>query len=208
MAASLIETHRLYARMVAQVQPSWIESAGAHLVKRTYGDAEWDPAKGLAFARETVSLYGRVLQQRATRQFRDRRSRSPRIACSSRRRWCAGSRRCRLHSSIATMQRRSRIEQVEACLRRRDLLAGDESLVRFYIERIPPTIASTRAFERWWRGEQAQRPHMLDAPESVFLAQPLPAHEPSGLSVATRRRRQSRAPCITSSIQPRPMTTA
>ena len=34
VAASLVETHRLYARMVAQVQPSWIESAGAHLVRR------------------------------------------------------------------------------------------------------------------------------------------------------------------------------
>jgi ATP-dependent helicase HrpA len=57
VAASLVETHRLYARMVAQVQPSWIESAGAHLVKRTYGDAEWDGQRGMAFARETVSLY-------------------------------------------------------------------------------------------------------------------------------------------------------
>ena len=47
--------------MVAQVQPSWIESAGAHLVKRTYADAEWDPLKGLAFARETVALYDRLL---------------------------------------------------------------------------------------------------------------------------------------------------
>jgi hypothetical protein len=34
--------------MVAQVQPSWIESAGAHLVKRTYGDAEWDAQRGMA----------------------------------------------------------------------------------------------------------------------------------------------------------------
>ncbi len=61
VAASLVETQRLYARMVAQVQPSWIESAGAHLVRRTYGEAEWDPGRGAARARETVSLYGRVL---------------------------------------------------------------------------------------------------------------------------------------------------
>ncbi len=39
VAASLVETQRLYARTVAQVQPSWIESAGAHLVRRTYGDS-------------------------------------------------------------------------------------------------------------------------------------------------------------------------
>jgi len=44
VAANLVETQRLYARMVAQVQPSWIESAGAHLVRRTYGEAQWVPA--------------------------------------------------------------------------------------------------------------------------------------------------------------------
>ena len=104
MAASLIETQRLYARMVAQVQPSWIESAGAHLVKRTYGDAEWDPAKGLAFARETVSLYGRVLSSGRRVNFAtvDRGRRASHVH-----RGGAGApaaRRCRLHSWIATMQ--------------------------------------------------------------------------------------------------------
>jgi ATP-dependent helicase HrpA len=74
---------------------------------------------------------------------------------------------------------RARIEQVESRLRRRDLLASDEALVRFYLERVPPHIASTRVFERWWRGEEAQRPHWLDAPEEVFLAQPLPRMDPA-----------------------------
>ena len=61
MAASLVETHRVYARMVAQIQPSWIEAAAAHLVRRNYGDAEWSVERGMVLARETVSLYGRVL---------------------------------------------------------------------------------------------------------------------------------------------------
>ena len=92
VAASLVETHRLYARMVAQVQPSWIEAAGAHLVKRTYGEAEWDAQRGMAFAKETVSLYGRVLSSGRRVSFADGRSASPRNACSSRKRWCGASR--------------------------------------------------------------------------------------------------------------------
>ena len=40
------------------------------------------------------------------------------------------------------------------CLRRRDLLAGEDALVRFYLERIPPAMASTRAFDKWWRTEE------------------------------------------------------
>ncbi|MEY4933405.1 MAG: hypothetical protein RLZZ403_1725, partial [Pseudomonadota bacterium] len=36
VSASMVETTRLYARMVAAVEPGWIESAGSHLLKRTY----------------------------------------------------------------------------------------------------------------------------------------------------------------------------
>ncbi|MCE3285143.1 MAG: ATP-dependent helicase HrpA, partial [Steroidobacteraceae bacterium] len=174
VAASLVETHRLYARMVAQVQPSWIESAGAHLVRRTYGDAEWDPARGMAFARETVSLYGRVLSSGRKVGFAT-------VDAAAARRMFVEEALVRRQSALrfAFLDRneatRARLESIEARLRRRDLLAGDEALVGFYLERIPPQVVSTRAFERWWRGEERSRPHLLDAPEEVHLAQPLPS---------------------------------
>ena len=173
VAASLVETHRLYARMVAQVQPSWIESAGAHLVKRTYGDAEWDPVRGMSFARETVTLYGRVLSG-------GRRVNFATVDPEAARRMFVEEALVRRQPlmRLAFLERnestRARLEQVESCLRRRDLLAGEEALVRYYLERIPPTVASTRAFERWWHAEEPKRPHLLDAAEEVFLAQPLP----------------------------------
>ena len=173
VAASLVETHRLYARMVAQVQPSWIESAGAHLVRRTFGDAEWDARKGMAFARETVSLYGRVLSSgrrvafatvdpvAARRMFVEEAlvRRNPPLPVAF------------LDRNAAT---RARLEHVEACLRRRDLLAGDEALARFYLERLPPKVASTQAFRQWWQGEERASPRLLDAPAEVYLAQSLP----------------------------------
>jgi ATP-dependent helicase HrpA len=178
VAASLVETHRLYARMVAQVQPSWIEAAGAHLVKRTYGDAEWDAQRGMAFARETVSLYGRVLSSgrrvnfatvdpvAAQRMFVEEAlvRRQPAMPFAF------------LERNAAT---RARVERIESCLRRRDLLAGEETLVRFYLERIPAILASTRAFDKWWRTVERNHPHALDADEAVFLLQPLPVARPS-----------------------------
>jgi ATP-dependent helicase HrpA len=173
VAASLVETHRLYARMVAQVQTSWIESAGAHLVRRTYGEAEWDAARGMAFARETVSLYGRVLssgrrvsfaqvdQEGARRMFVEEAliRRQPRLPFAF------------VDRNAAL---RARLEHVEACLRRRDLLASDEVVARFFLERIPAHVHSTRTFERWWRDTERARPHLLDLPEATLLAQPLP----------------------------------
>ncbi|HEY6864185.1 MAG TPA: ATP-dependent RNA helicase HrpA, partial [Burkholderiales bacterium] len=58
VAAELAETTRLYARCVATIDPDWLESIGAHLVKRHQVDPHWEktPARVAAFERGT--LYG------------------------------------------------------------------------------------------------------------------------------------------------------
>jgi ATP-dependent helicase HrpA len=178
VAASLVETRRLYARMVAQVQPSWIESAGAHLVRRSYGEAQWVASRGMVMARETVSLYGRVLSSGRQVSF---------AAIDP-----AEARRIFVEEALVRGQgelqaaflernagRRAGLERLEAKLRRRDLLASDETVAGFYLERIPADVASTRAFERWWRGEAVRHPGRLDVPDEVFLAAELPAHDPA-----------------------------
>ena len=173
VAASLVETGRLYARMVAQVQPSWIEAAGAHLVRRTYGEAHWVPERGMVMARETVTLYGRVLSSGRQVNFAT-------IDHAMARRMFVEEALVRRQSSLraAFLDRndavRRDIEQLEAKLRRRDLLAPDDALVEFYLERIPADVASTRSFEHWWRSEERRSPGRLDAPREVMLAQPLP----------------------------------
>ncbi len=47
---SIVETTRLYARMVAAVDPGWIEAAGAHLLKRTYSEPHWEASRGYVSA--------------------------------------------------------------------------------------------------------------------------------------------------------------
>jgi ATP-dependent helicase HrpA len=174
VAASLVETQRLYARMVAQVQPSWIESAGAHLVRRSYGEAEWVAARGMVMARETVSLYGRVLSSGRHVNFA---TIDPALA----RRMFVEEALVRDPSVLraAFLERNARLredlERIEAKLRRRDLLAAEDALVNFYLERIPADVSSTRAFDRWWAHEEGRSPHRLDVPAEVLLAGPLPA---------------------------------
>ena len=58
MAAELVETNRLWARRVAAIEPAWAEQLGAHLVRRSYGEARWDPQRATAVTAETVTLYG------------------------------------------------------------------------------------------------------------------------------------------------------
>ena len=64
VAGSLVETTRLYARMVAAVDPGWIEGAGAHLLKRSYSEPHWVEDRGFVSAYESVALYGLTLAAR------------------------------------------------------------------------------------------------------------------------------------------------
>src|SRR5260221_1032488 len=56
MAANIVETSRVFARRVAEVEPQWIESAAAHLLKREYLEPDWDEAREEVVARERVGL--------------------------------------------------------------------------------------------------------------------------------------------------------
>ena len=58
MAAELVETNRLWARVAARIQPEWVERLGGHLVKRSYSEPWWDAERGAAMADERVTLYG------------------------------------------------------------------------------------------------------------------------------------------------------
>jgi len=178
VAASLVETERLYARMVAQVQPSWIEAAGAHLVKRSYSAAEWSVERGQVLARETVSLYGRVL---SSGRLVDFGRVDPGTAHAIFVEEALLRRQSHLHAAFLDRNERLRagIEAIEAKLRRRDLLAQDAVLADFYAARIPVQVSGTRAFERWWSGTEREQPGYLDWPPELVAAETLPASDPN-----------------------------
>src|SRR4029453_3580718 len=56
MAGELVETTRLWARMVARIDPAWIEPLASHLVKRSYSEAWWDPKQAAALTSGRVTL--------------------------------------------------------------------------------------------------------------------------------------------------------
>ncbi|MBM4091762.1 MAG: ATP-dependent RNA helicase HrpA, partial [Planctomycetes bacterium] len=58
VAAELVETTRRYCRVVARINPEWIERIAAHLLKRTYSEPHWNGRSGQAMTYERVSLFG------------------------------------------------------------------------------------------------------------------------------------------------------
>jgi ATP-dependent helicase HrpA len=175
VAGSLIETTRLYARMVAAVDPVWIESAGAHLLKRTYTEPHWVRQRGVVSAFETVTLYGLTLASR-------RRVNYGGIAPAEAREifvreaLVAGHGDVRGEFIAANRRLIERVESLEAKIRRRDILVDEQALVDFYIARIPDRMSSIAAFESWRAKVERQQPTLLymawadvvrrDAPEA------------------------------------------
>ncbi|VGO19033.1 ATP-dependent RNA helicase HrpA [Pontiella sulfatireligans] len=61
MTFALVETTRLYARVVAEVQPEWLESVAPHLCKAVYKNPAWDADKGFVYAKESIVSGGLTL---------------------------------------------------------------------------------------------------------------------------------------------------
>ncbi|MCH8257286.1 MAG: ATP-dependent RNA helicase HrpA, partial [Proteobacteria bacterium] len=61
VSSELVETTRLFARNVAQIESEWIEPLATHLLRRNFFEPHFDAEKGQVFVYEEVSLYGVVI---------------------------------------------------------------------------------------------------------------------------------------------------
>ncbi|MGH8170618.1 MAG: ATP-dependent RNA helicase HrpA, partial [Steroidobacteraceae bacterium] len=165
VAGSLIETTRLYARMVASVNPAWIERAGAHLIKRSYGEPHWVSNRGFVAAYESVSLYGLSLAVRrrvnygpvALREAREIFIREALLAPGQ----AVGPPAVRGEFLAANRRLRDEIETLEAKIRRRDILVDEAVELAFYAARIPERVSSVGDFEQWRPQAERGDPRLL-----------------------------------------------
>ncbi|MGQ0835086.1 MAG: ATP-dependent RNA helicase HrpA, partial [Gammaproteobacteria bacterium] len=168
VAASLLETTRLFARIVAAVEPKWIETAASHLVKRSYTEAHWLEARGYVAAYETVSLFGITLASRRRVNYGPI---APREAREIFVREALVDGRVQIDAEFmeANTRLRAGIEQVEAKIRRRDVLVDDQAQADFYLARVPEGVSTLAAFERWRRDAERRNPYVLHMSASDLM---------------------------------------
>ncbi|MEN8246942.1 MAG: ATP-dependent RNA helicase HrpA [Thermodesulfobacteriota bacterium] len=61
VAAEFVETSRLFARIVANIDVDWLEALGGDQCRRTHRDPHWEKNRGEVVATEQVSLYGLLI---------------------------------------------------------------------------------------------------------------------------------------------------
>ena len=160
IAAELVETSRLWARIAARIEPEWAEPLAAHLVRRTYSEPHWDARRGAAMAAEKVTLYGLPIV--AARQVnygridpaaaRELFIRSALVEGDWETRHQFFHHNRRLLDDAADLERRAR---------RRGIIADDADLFEFYDRRIPADVTSARHFDAWWKQARAANPDLL-----------------------------------------------
>jgi ATP-dependent helicase HrpA len=160
MAAELVETNRLWARMVARVQPEWLEPAAGHLVRRSYGEPWWDAERGAAMTTERVTLYGLPIVD-------GRRIQLGRVDPAAARRMFIehalvdGDWRTQHRFVAANHDLLDEVRALEERTRRRDLLVTDDRLVAFFDDRLGSDVVSARHFDRWWNEARRRDPDLL-----------------------------------------------
>ncbi|WP_068825738.1 ATP-dependent RNA helicase HrpA [Pseudomonas sp. BMS12] len=169
MAAELVETTKLFARMVAKIEPDWIEPLAGHLIKKNHFEPHWEKRRGQVVAFEQVTLYGLIVVGRRPVHF------GPVDPAVSRELFIReglvrGEINSRAKCLAANRELLERLDELEAKARRRDILADEETLFAFYEARIPQEIHQAATFESWYKAESAKNPQLLIMREEDVLA--------------------------------------
>ena len=160
MAAELVETTRLYARCVAQINPDWIERIAGAMVKRHYFDPRWEKDRACVMAYERVTLYGLTIVPKRSVHYGPINPLEAR-EIFIRRALAAGDYQTRAEFFQQNQILIKEIQELEHKARKHDVLVDEQTLFAFYDERIPLGIHNGAAFEQWRAEAEKQNPRVL-----------------------------------------------
>lgn len=148
LSAELVETSKLFARTNAAIDIQWVEKAAQHLIKHSYTDPHWQKKAGQVGAFESITLFGLpIVNRRRCNYGPIHPEDSHKIFL--RHALVEGELFSKAEFFVHNRKLVQEIEDLEAKLRRPDLLVDEEEIYQFYAERIPSHIYSKPAFEKW-----------------------------------------------------------
>ena len=160
VAGELVETSRLFARTIANIQPEWLERVGGHLLKKSWGDPRWEKKSGQVSAYERATLYGLVVySQRRTDYGKIQPAEAREIFIRSA--LVQGDFETRAPFFAHNQKLIREIENLEHKSRRLDVLVDEELIAAFYDKLLPESIHNTVDFEQWLRKASKDDPKLL-----------------------------------------------
>ncbi|MDP5228411.1 MULTISPECIES: ATP-dependent RNA helicase HrpA [Arthrobacter] len=170
MAAELVETSRLWARVAAAFDPSWAEQVAPGLVKRSFSEPHWSSKSGSVMAYEKVTLYGvPIIPKRRVNYAKV----DPELCRELFIRHALVDGDWRTHHKFFQRNRTllREVEELETRMRRRDIRVDDETLFEFYDARIGHDVVSERHFDLWWKNARQEDPTLLDFDRALVMSE-------------------------------------
>jgi ATP-dependent helicase HrpA len=160
VAGELVETNRMWGRVVARISPEWAEKLAGHLVLRSYSEPHWEKKQGAVMAYERVTLYGVPLVSR--RKVNYARI-DPELSRDLFLRHALVEGDWETHHGFFFDNRQllDDVEELEHRARRRDIVVDDQTLYDFYDARIPADVVSGAHFDAWWKKARHETPDLL-----------------------------------------------
>ena len=176
MSAELVETSRLFARTVADIDPLWVEKIGAHLLKKSWSEPHWEKKAANVMASEKGTVYGLPVYAQRKVIYSDK---DPVLSRD------LFIREALVNGEFETAapffehnQRLVReIRNLEHKARRLDVLVDDELIVQFYDSILPADVVSGVTFEQWRRVAEKTNPKLL-----YLSKEELMQHEAAGIT--------------------------
>ncbi len=170
MAAEIVETRRVYARTVAKIEPEWIEHAARHLLKVSYSDPHWAKKPAHVAASMRATLYGLPVVNGRKVHY------GPIDPVKSRELFIRGALvegeyECRAPFFLHNRRLLEEIDDLAHRSRNARVAVDDETLYRWFDDRIPEGIHNGAAFEKWRREAEAKSPRLLHLGRAELLKQ-------------------------------------
>ena len=148
MAAELVETTRLYARMVATIRPEWIEPLAGELCRSTYAAPHWEKNRGQVVALQKVSLFGLTIVQGRRVNFGPIDPRAAR-AIFIQSALVEGELRGDFDFLRRNQELLARLRDMEDRVRQRTIVVDDQVLFDFYDQRLESGVFDQAGLRRF-----------------------------------------------------------
>ncbi|HDY7739366.1 ATP-dependent RNA helicase HrpA [Vibrio vulnificus] len=168
MSAELVETSKLWGRIIAKIQPEWIEPLAKHLIKRSHSEPHWSKKQAAVMAYEKVMLYGiPIVPKRLVNYGNIDASVSREIFIRSA--LVEGDWETKHAFFKQNRKLLLEVEELEHKSRRRDILVDDEELFQFYDQRVGTEVVSGRHFDTWWKLASKKEPELLNFEKEMLF---------------------------------------
>ena len=155
MTFALVETTKVYARIVAEIEPQWVHAVAPHLCKEVYTKPEWNADKGFVYAKESIVSGGLTLTHGRSVHFGPINPEEARkifirdgivpANLNTRGGWL------KLHQRML-----DDIQSLEEKIRRPGSLLDSDAVYDHFGQVLPDNVYSVKTLEQWLRKSKAR----------------------------------------------------